>query len=105
MPKKQNKQYVYRKEDVLSIIESVAVKYEHSSFSWGDASVKDVVEVVEHLSRQYGDLLEAPRLANKIRQFETAKMIGGANNCIDHVIRQLKEHRIATVDGEVIFEN
>ncbi|ENM5835042.1 hypothetical protein NTH44_003133 [Vibrio metoecus] len=97
---KQDKQYVYKKEDILSIIERVAEKHEHSSFSWGDGSVQKVVEIVERLSLKYGDLIEAPRLANEIRQLETAKMVGGANNCIDHLIRELKEHRIAKNDGE-----
>lgn len=102
---KRDKQYVYKKEDVLSVIEIVADKYEHSSFSWGDGSVLKVVEIVERLSQKYGDLIEAPRLANEIRQLETAKMVGGANNCIDHLIRELKEHRIAKVDGEIMADN
>ena len=90
----RDKQYVCRKQDVLSVIERVADKFERSSFSWGDGSVKDVVEIVELLSQKYGNLIEVSRLANEIRQLETAKMVGGANNCIDHVIRQLKEHRL-----------
>jgi len=102
---KRDKQYVYKKEEVLSVIDKVADKYEHSSFSWGDGSAKDVVKIVERLSQKYGDLIEAPRLANEIRQLETAKMVGGANNCIDHVIRELKELRIAKIDGEIITEN
>ncbi|HDM8060890.1 hypothetical protein [Vibrio harveyi] len=101
---KRDKQYVYKKEDVLSVIEIVADKYEHSSFSWGDGSVRKVVEIVEHLSQKYGDLIEAPRLAREIRQLETAKMVGGANNCIHHLIRELREHRIAKIDGEIIVD-
>lgn len=102
---KPDKQYVYKKEDVLSAIERVADKYEQSSFSWGDGSVRKVVEIVERLSQKYGDLIEAPRLANEVRQLETAKMVGGANNCIDHLIRELKEHRIAKIDGEIMADN
>lgn len=100
----RNKQYVYKKEDVLTAIQRVADKYEHSSFSWGDGSVRKVVEIVERLSQKYGDLIEAPRLANEIRQLETAKMVGGANNCIDQLIRELRGHRIATIDGEIITD-
>lgn len=99
--KKQDKQYVYRKEDVLSVINKVSDKYEHTSFSWGDGSARHVVEIVERLSQKYGDLIEGPRLANEIRQLETAKMVGGANNCIDHVILDLREFRIAKMNGEI----
>ncbi|MEZ8293422.1 hypothetical protein AB6D11_06165 [Vibrio splendidus] len=102
---KRDKQYVYKKEDVLSAIERVADKYEHSSFSWGDGSVRKVVEIVERLCQKYGDFIEAPRLANEIRQLETPKMVGGANNCIDHLIRELRAHRIAKIDGEIMDDN
>ncbi|MDN2484006.1 hypothetical protein [Vibrio agarivorans] len=102
---KPDKQYVYKIDDVLAAIELVAAKYEHSSFSWGNSSAQEVVALVDRLSQKYGDLIEAPRLANDIRELETAKMVGGANNCIDQLIRELKQHRIAKINGEIVADN
>ncbi|WP_063664834.1 hypothetical protein [Aliivibrio fischeri] len=98
----KNKQYAYRKQDVLAIINNVANTYGCDSLCWGNASAQEVSEIVERLSEKYGDPLEAPRLANEIRSLETGKLLGGANKCLNKVLLQLKKHRLTIIDGKLL---
>lgn len=105
MKKKENKQYVYKKSDVLAVVNAVSEKYGAEGLFWGNSSAFKIAKIIERLSEKYGDLLEAPRLANEIRTLETGKMVGGANKCLDQLIRGLKEHRIAVIDSIVTTEH
>ncbi|WP_099609498.1 hypothetical protein [Vibrio coralliilyticus] len=93
------KQYVYKKSDVIAVVNALNAKYGSEGLIWGNSSAFKVAEMIERLSDKYGDLLEAPRLANEIRNLETSKMVGGANKCLDQLIRGLKEYRIAVIDS------
>lgn len=93
------KQYVYKKSDVIIVVNALSEKYGSEGLVWGNSSAFKVTEIIDRLSDKYGDLLEAPRLANEVRNLETGKMVGGANKCLDQLIRDLKERRIAVIDS------
>lgn len=93
-----NKQYVYQKEAIISVIGEVVKRHGTSSLLWGNTSASELTSLVDNLCAKHGDLLEAPRLANEIHNLETSKMVGGANKCLGEVLRLLKPYRIQTID-------